>query len=108
MGYPGDPLFDNPSAKGKRPAWTKDGTIMVFRKLEQAVLLFEQYIAKQGSRWREFIPGGDISPPLSNAEGAELFGARFLGRWKSVRFLKPLFCSLAHVDINVTAGRTPC
>jgi len=40
MGYKGDPVFDNQSITddSKRPAWTKDGSIMVFRKLEQDVL----------------------------------------------------------------------
>ncbi|KAG1840181.1 hypothetical protein DFJ58DRAFT_667317 [Suillus subalutaceus] len=66
MGYPGDPVRDDPTTKVKRPAWTKDGTISVFRKLEQSVISFENHVQRNGPRWREFIPGGDISPPLNN------------------------------------------
>ncbi|KAG1860920.1 hypothetical protein F4604DRAFT_1588240 [Suillus subluteus] len=83
MGYPGDPVRDDPTTKVKRPAWTKDGTISVFRKLEQSVISFENHVQRNGSRWREFIPGGDISPPLNKKEAEDLFGARFIGRWKS-------------------------
>jgi hypothetical protein len=86
MGYPGDPVRDDPYIKVKRPAWTKDGTILVFRKLEQLVISFEDYVTKNGPRWREFVPGGDISPPLNKEEAEGLFGARLLGRWKSVQF----------------------
>ncbi|CAE6469041.1 unnamed protein product [Rhizoctonia solani] len=83
MGYPGDPV-----PKSQRPLWCKDGTMMVFRKLEQSVLLFEQYCQDNGSRWREFFPGGKDAAdryerPLSNKEGAELFAAQMVGRWKS-------------------------
>ncbi|KAG2338001.1 Dyp-type peroxidase [Suillus weaverae] len=83
MGYPGDPVRDDSTVKVKRPAWTKDGTILVIRMLEQSVILFEDYLQKNGHRWREFIPGGDISPPLSKQEAEDLFGARLIGRWKS-------------------------
>ncbi|CAE6439656.1 unnamed protein product [Rhizoctonia solani] len=81
MGYDGDPVPN-------RPEWCKDGTMMVFRKLEQSVLLFDKYTNDNGPRWKEFFPGGKeaadrLNPPLTNAEGAELFGARFVGRWKS-------------------------
>lgn len=90
MGYPGDPVRDDPDIKVKRPAWTKDGTILVFRKLEQLVVSFEDYLARAGPRWREFIPGGDISPPLTVVEAKGLFGARLVGRWQSVRFYDTL------------------
>jgi hypothetical protein len=83
MGYPGDPVLDDPN-KVKRPSWTKDGSMLVFRKLEQSVMPFEDYLKKNGPRWREFIPGGDISPPLTDQQGSDLFGARLIGRWKSV------------------------
>lgn len=86
MGYPGDPVRDDPNVLVKRPGWTKDGTILVFRKLEQYVVSFDDYLARLGPRWREFIPGGDISPPLSVDEARGLLGARLFGRWKSVRF----------------------
>ena len=58
--------------------------MMVFRKLQQFVPEFDEYTAKNGRRWPEFAPGGD-SAQLTDQEGAELFGARMVGRWKSVR-----------------------
>lgn len=82
MGYKGDPYLN------QRPAWTKDGTLMVFRKLEQDVVGFDEYLAKAGPLWRKFLPPSQVpkvNPPLSDKEGAELFGARMVGRWKSVR-----------------------
>ncbi|TFY79001.1 dyp-type peroxidase [Hericium alpestre] len=85
MGYPGDPFYDNPNGP-QRPAWTTDGTIMVFRKLEQDAVGFERYLAKNGPKWREWLTPEqvkDINPPLTDQEGAELFGARLVGRWKS-------------------------
>ncbi|CAE6460769.1 unnamed protein product [Rhizoctonia solani] len=93
MGYPGDTV-----PKSKRPEWAKGGTMMVVRKLQQDVLAFDAYCEKNGSRWKEFIPGGEnneaklgVDPKLPEDErqrqlnqvGAELFAARFLGRWKS-------------------------
>ncbi|KAG9123940.1 hypothetical protein FRC07_013423 [Ceratobasidium sp. 392] len=77
MGYPGDPMLDS------RPSWTKDGTILVFRKLEQDVIGFENYVKERGQNWKNFIPKGNPGPDLSEQEGIDLFGARLLGRWKS-------------------------
>lgn len=57
---------------------------MVFRKLQQFVPEFDGYTAKNGLRWREFAPGG-AADNLTDKEGAELFGARMVGRYKSVR-----------------------
>lgn len=111
MGYPGDPVLDDPRVKVKRPSWTKDGTILVFRKLEQSVIPFEDYLATNGRRWREFIPGGEasVSPPLSDQEGADLFGARLLGRWKSVSFTEPrISFDDKIVERIVVTGRTSC
>lgn len=82
MGYKGDPYLN------QRPAWAKDGTLMVFRKLEQDVVGFDEYLAKAGPLWRKFLPPAQVpkvNPPLSDEEGADLFGARMVGRWKSVR-----------------------
>lgn len=84
MGYKGDPVFDDPHNTGGRPAWTKGGTMMVFRKLEQDVPAFNNYLTKNGCRWKEFAPPPHC-PELTNEEGAELWGARLIGRWKSVR-----------------------
>ncbi|KIK68735.1 hypothetical protein GYMLUDRAFT_68574 [Collybiopsis luxurians FD-317 M1] len=81
MGYKGDPVVDYPDIAGGRPAWTKGGTMMVFRKLEQDVPAFNEYLKKNGRRWKEFAPPG--CPELTDEEGAELWGARLIGRWKS-------------------------
>ncbi|KAG8690303.1 hypothetical protein FRC11_012509 [Ceratobasidium sp. 423] len=80
MGYPGDPV-----PKSKRPDWCRDGSIMVFRKLQQSVLLFEKYCKDNGKRWPEFIPGGEYPGEggFNDNDGAELFAARMVGRWKS-------------------------
>ncbi|KLO19635.1 hypothetical protein SCHPADRAFT_52072 [Schizopora paradoxa] len=80
MSYRGDPVLENPRSP-PRPAWTKGGTMMVFRKLEQFVPEFDAYLAKNGPRWREFAPPG--CPVLTDKEGADLWGARLIGRWKS-------------------------
>ncbi|KAG9008663.1 hypothetical protein FRB94_013070 [Tulasnella sp. JGI-2019a] len=78
MGYKGDPML------GKRPAWTKDGTLMVFRKLEQSVPEFEKYKRESGKKWREFIPEEyKKNTTLTDEEGAALFGAQIFGRWAS-------------------------
>ncbi|KAA1475652.1 Dyp-type peroxidase [Dentipellis sp. KUC8613] len=82
MGYPGDPVLDDPTAQ-QRPAWTRDGSLLVFRELEQDVVEFDAYLKEQGPHWREFVHGADVQPPLTNAEGADLFGAQMVGRWKS-------------------------
>ncbi|GJE84142.1 DyP-type peroxidase [Phanerochaete sordida] len=81
-GYKGDPLVDDPYATHKRPAWARDGTIMVFRKLQQFVPEFDDYLNRNGKRWKEFSPNG-AADDLTDKEGTELWGARMIGRWKS-------------------------
>ena len=84
MGHRGDPVFDNPNEE-QRPEWTKDGSFMVFRNLEQDVLGFEAYIKQRGVNWRKHVPDPDaVQPPLTDQEGADLMGAQIVGRWKSV------------------------
>ncbi|KAH7912670.1 hypothetical protein BJ138DRAFT_749872 [Hygrophoropsis aurantiaca] len=83
MGYKGDPVLEDRNAP-QRPDWTKNGSMMVFRKLEQDVLGWNNYLKKYGPYWREFTTVPDeASPPLNDAEGAEFFGACLVGRWKS-------------------------
>ena len=93
MGYKGDPVLDDPYAPVKRPEWARDGTIMVFRKLEQFVPEFDDYLERNGRRWREFAPGGEACN-LTDKEGAELWGARMIGRWKSVSSRLDSTCSI--------------
>ena len=75
MGYKGDPVFDSTDPDiHKRPTWTRDGTFMVFRKLEQDDKGFEDYCRQKYVRRKD----------LTFQEGADLWGARMVGRWKSV------------------------
>ncbi|CAL1711609.1 unnamed protein product [Somion occarium] len=84
MGYKGDPVFDSTDPNvTKRPYWTKDGSLMVFRKLEQDVKGFEDYLTQNANRWRDFWPPGTVGQDLTPKEGADLWGARMIGRWKS-------------------------
>ena len=84
MGCPGDPVFDNKNSP-VRPSFTKNGSFMVFRKLEQNVLGLEDYVAKH---W-ETIPidvAGDNSILLTTDQRKQLFAARLIGRFKSVSY----------------------
>ncbi|EAU80479.2 hypothetical protein CC1G_12938 [Coprinopsis cinerea okayama7 len=80
MGYPGDPVVDAPTAV-QRPPWTKEGSFLVFRQLEQNVLFFEEYIEQN---WRS-IPANEPRNGvyLTDEERKKLFGARLVGRFKS-------------------------
>ncbi len=80
MGYPGDPVFDD-KRQLQRPSFTKDGSLLVFRKLEQAVLMWNDYIEQNYHRVVEKKPTKDIT--LDENTRKELFGARQFGRWKS-------------------------
>jgi len=81
LGYPGDPVYDNTDALA-RPGFTKDGSFMVFRKLEQNVLFLEDYVNKN---WTS-IPAkvgqdGDVS--LTTGQRKKLFAARMVGRFRT-------------------------
>lgn len=54
-----------------RPSWALDGTFLAFRYLSQLVPEFNNFLKANA------IPG------LPPAQGAELLGARLVGRWKS-------------------------
>lgn len=79
MGYPGDPLYGAPQP---RPDFTKDGSFMVFRKLEQNVLFLEDYTNKN---WRSIPAEPEKGVSLDIEQRKDLFGARLVGRFKSVR-----------------------
>ena len=84
MGCPGDPFVDNKNLPA-RPSFTKNGSFMVFRKLEQNVLALEDYVTKN---W-ETIPidvAGDNSILLTADQRKQLFAARLIGRFKSVSY----------------------
>ncbi|KDR79158.1 hypothetical protein GALMADRAFT_208622 [Galerina marginata CBS 339.88] len=79
MGYPGDSVYDDADAVA-RPDFTKDGSFMVFRKLEQNVLFLEDYVNKN---WRSIPakPASDVS--LTDQQRKKLFAARMVGRFKT-------------------------
>lgn len=87
MGYPGDPVYDNPD-RVPRPDFTKDGSFMVFRKLEQDVYLFEDYINTNYVSISPDEPQDGRS--LTVAERKALFGARMVGRFKKAGHLQSL------------------
>jgi Dyp-type peroxidase family len=58
-----------------RPSWTLDGSFLVFRKLKQLVPEFNKYLLDH--------PVQNAAGTLSVEQGAELLGARMIGRWKS-------------------------
>jgi len=79
MGYAGDPVRDDPGQPA-RPGFTKDGTFMVFRKLEQNVLFLEDYINKN---WPSIPAQPKRGLQLTTEQRKLLFGARLVGRFKS-------------------------
>lgn len=52
-----------------------DGSFLVFRKLQQLVPEFKSYLSQNAIQ--------NATSTLSKAEGAELLGARMIGRWPS-------------------------
>lgn len=65
----------------KRPSWTIDGSFLCFRKLKQLVPEFSEFLEAHK------LPTTDTTPPDPKigrlSAGAELLGARLVGRWKS-------------------------
>lgn len=64
-GENGDPTF--------RPSWATGGSFLAFRKLKQLVPEFNQFL------WENAIQ----KPGMTQQQGADLLGARMIGRWKS-------------------------
>ena len=87
FGYPGqdanDPAKPGPAPEMAAP-WMKNGSLMVFRRLEQKVPEFRRFVAEQAARL-----GMD----------RELLAARMVGRWKSGAPLE-----LAPLHDNPTLG----
>ena len=61
------------SLASSRPAWTFDGSFLVFRQLKQLVPEFSVWLLKN-SPW---IPG------WTQQQSADLMGSRMVGRWQS-------------------------
>ena len=66
---------DTPPPGATRPAWTLDGSFLVFRYQPQLAPEFNAFLKANP------LPG----PGLSKEQGSELLGARLVGRWKSGR-----------------------
>ena len=66
MGQEGDPN------KKDRPPWAKNGSILVYRHLDQLVPEFDQFKRDNALRKKE----------IGIDKGAALLGARLFGRWK--------------------------
>jgi Dyp-type peroxidase family len=90
FGYPGqdpkDPVKAGPPPETAAP-WMKNGSFMVFRRLEQKVPEFHKFVAAQAARL-----GMD----------RELLAARMVGRWKSGAPLE-----LAPLHDNPALGNNP-
>jgi Dyp-type peroxidase family len=68
---PGVLLIGRDGDTVQRPDWALDGSILVYRHLEQKVPEFDEFKRKHAL------------PADTPEEGAELLGARLVGRWKS-------------------------
>lgn len=83
MRYPGSPLipagvivmgYEGDADKDKRPAWAKDGSFMVTRKLDNLVPEFDEFLLLHGPR---------IFPDIPLNDAALRLGSRLFGRWKN-------------------------
>ena len=59
-----------------KPEWMKDGSFLVFRKLEQHVDTWNDFVA---NRWKD-----------AGSKGAAQFGAQLMGRWQSGRSISAI------------------
>lgn len=66
--HPPDPAVDPVGSRTKLPGWTKNGSFLVFRRLEQDVSGFRDFVSAQATAL-------GIAEPL--------FGAKLVGRYKS-------------------------
>ncbi|KAJ7614838.1 dye-decolorizing peroxidase precursor [Roridomyces roridus] len=101
---PGEILLGEANDNITRPAWAKDGSFLVFRQLQQLVPEFHKYLTDNPI----------VEPHLTRAQGADLLGARMVGRWPSGA---PVFLSPnaddpelgadSHRNNNFTNSRCP-
>ena len=91
FGYPGqhpnDPIEQGPPPAAPEVSWIKNGSLMVFRRLEQKVPEFNTFIREQAEAL-----GMD----------SELLASRMVGRWRSGA---PLL--LAPLQDNIALGKDP-
>jgi Dyp-type peroxidase family len=74
---PGHILLGETGDATTRPDWAKDGSFLVFRQLKQLVPEFNKYLLDNALTTAN-------GQNLTQQEGADLLGARIVGRWKSV------------------------
>ena len=77
LGYPStspDPYLPGPNSS-LEPAWTRNGSFLVYRRLRQRVVLFWRTMEEQAEKLQA-LPGFD-------AASAEWLAARLVGRWPS-------------------------
>lgn len=77
-----DSEFTRPKIPMERESWTLDGSFLCFRKLKQLVPEFHEFLEKN-----KLPTGNDQLPDKLLSPGAELLGARLVGRWRSGKFL---------------------
>jgi deferrochelatase/peroxidase EfeB len=100
LGRPGDDgVVGSPSGPGTtRPSWALDGSFLVFRYLKQLVPEFNAFLEANA------IP---VDLPIADGDptGAELLGARLVGRWKSGTYWIPGFSQGYHTMRNQQNGK---
>jgi len=81
--YPGSPIipigvivmgYDGDEDSYRRPAWAKDGSFMVTRKLNNLVPEYDDFLLLHGPK---------IFPNIPARSAADRLGARLFGRWKN-------------------------
>jgi len=79
FGYPQPPAPQRPP-QPPTPDWVKNGSFMVFRRLNQLVPEFTNYILDQAEHIQVTDSNGNV---LGTQMDPVLLGARMVGRWKS-------------------------
>jgi len=91
LGYKGDPVYDDRTALA-RPTFTKDGSFMVFRKLEQNILYLEDYINQNWRTIDQGINNIQLTEAQRKAHGCLAVSSRWgtlLPSWYSKCWLSP-------------------
>jgi hypothetical protein len=85
-----------------RPNWTKNGSLLAFRKLRQYVPEFDQFVAEHPAP-PSTLP--DEWSDLPADKRSDLTGARIFGRWKSVSGVPGISCIRSLM--RILHGRVP-
>lgn len=83
MGYPGDPVLDDQDLpiESRRPSWTKDGSMMILRKIRQDTKGVNDHPKPRTKEWHNIPQDGNLADDV----GAKFYGARLIETPKSVR-----------------------